>query len=378
MIMTSRQRMLTAMTRGIPDRVPASPDTNWMIPARLTGKPFWEVYLNGDPPIWKAYNDCVRHYGIDGFSHHGYVTLPGNPNVQGSRKIIHKSDERVVVRSTMNCPAGKLTGETTYLRYEAPTQTEKRFKTFDRSTLEFLPYLFPDPSRATLERYKMVQKDMGDAGVVGLCIDLPTLWTQRREPAEAAMFDYYDSRDVLDEAIAYETDWLVRLAKRLCELEDRPDFVFFPNSGMITMQSLEIMKRYSIPALRKLTKIFKEADIVTSLHCCGKERALVEIAANETDLDCIDPLEIPPMGDCDLEEIKKRFGNKLALKGNLHTTEVMLRMDADTVEMEARKVLDIAMAGGGFILATGDQCGRDTPDANITRLVEVCEQYGRY
>jgi uroporphyrinogen decarboxylase len=56
----------------------------------------------------------------------------------------------------------------------------------------------------------------------------------------------------------------------------------------------------------------------------------------------------------------------------------MLRMDADGVEREARKCLDAAMAGGGYILSTGDQCGRDTPDENITRLVEVCEKYGRY
>jgi uroporphyrinogen decarboxylase len=278
----------------------------------------------------------------------------------------------------MRCPAGELRGETTFLRYEAPTQTEKMFKTFGPETLEFLPYLFPDPSGATLEGYKKAQADMGDRGVVGLCVNLPTLWTQRREPAEAAMLDFYDHRDVLDEAIAYETDWLEKLARRLCELEDRPDFVFFPNSGMITMQGIDALERYSVPALKKLTAIFSEAGIVTSLHCCGLERALVEIAAMETDLDCIDPLEVPPMGDCNLAELKEEFGDRLALKGNLHTTEVMLRMDPDGVEREARRCLQAAMAGGGYILSTGDQCGRDTPDENITRLVEVCERYGRY
>ena len=35
---------MTAMTNGIPDRVPATPDISNMIPARLTGKPFWELY----------------------------------------------------------------------------------------------------------------------------------------------------------------------------------------------------------------------------------------------------------------------------------------------------------------------------------------------
>jgi len=48
--MTSRQRMLIAMTNGQPDMVPVAPDTSNMIPCRLTGKPFWEVYLYQDPP----------------------------------------------------------------------------------------------------------------------------------------------------------------------------------------------------------------------------------------------------------------------------------------------------------------------------------------
>ena len=49
----------------------------------------------------------------------------------------------------------------------------------------------------------------------------------------------------------------------------------------------------------------------------------------------------------------------------MHTTDVMLMMDVKGVEKEARKCLDDAMEGGGFILSTGDQCGRDTPDENI-------------
>jgi len=59
------------------------------------------------------------------------------------------------------------------------------------------------------------------------------------------------------------------------------------------------------------------------------------------------------------------------------TTEVMLRGTADDVERAAKKCVDDAAAGGGFILSTGDQCGRDTPVENIWKLVEVCKTYGR-
>ena len=76
--------------------------------------------------------------------------------------------------------------------------------------------------------------------------------------------------------------------------------------------------------------------------------------------------------------LSARLTGKLALKGNLHTTEVMLRGTVETVIAASKKAIDDAAEGGRFILATGDQCGRDTPDANIRAMVETARTYGRY
>ena len=43
--MTSRERLMRVLKGEIPDHVPVAPDTSNMIPARLTGKPFWDIYL---------------------------------------------------------------------------------------------------------------------------------------------------------------------------------------------------------------------------------------------------------------------------------------------------------------------------------------------
>ena len=102
------------------------------------------------------------------------------------------------------------------------------------------------------------------------------------------------------------------------------------------------------------------------------------MAAEETKLTIIDPLEVPPMGDCDLAELKRLYGDRLVLKGNLHTTEVMLRGSVDDVVAASKKAIDDGGAGGGFILSTGDQCGRDTPYENLEAMVEVARTYGRY
>lgn len=84
------------------------------------------------------------------------------------------------------------------------------------------------------------------------------------------------------------------------------------------------------------------------------------------------------MGDCDLAEIKRRFGGRLALMGNLHTTDVMLRGTPEVVRDASRRAIEAAGGGGGFILSTGDQCGRDTPDANLFAMLEAAETHGRY
>lgn len=84
------------------------------------------------------------------------------------------------------------------------------------------------------------------------------------------------------------------------------------------------------------------------------------------------------MGDCDLAEVKAKFGHRISLMGNLHTIDTMLKGSPDDVEKAAREAIDAAAAGGGFILSTGDQCGRDTPDENLYKLVEVAREYGKY
>jgi uroporphyrinogen-III decarboxylase len=84
------------------------------------------------------------------------------------------------------------------------------------------------------------------------------------------------------------------------------------------------------------------------------------------------------MGDCDLAELKRLYGRQIVLKGNLHTTEVLLRGSPADVIAASRKAIDDAAAGGRFILSTGDQCGRDTPDANLRAMIETARTYGRY
>src|SRR5450830_59438 len=101
--MTSKQRFLTALNGGKPDHVPAAPDTSNMIPCKLTGKPFWDIYLHHDPPLYKAYLEVLKRYRFDG----GWETSPGlgkskEDKTEVRSEIIQKTEERIVVREYLN------------------------------------------------------------------------------------------------------------------------------------------------------------------------------------------------------------------------------------------------------------------------------------
>jgi len=87
--------------------------------------------------------------------------------------------------------------------------------------------MFGDVDNIRFDTYEEIRADMGDSGVVGLCLALPTLLTHLREPTESAFFDYYDHHDRLAEITALWTEHLVRIAHAIVEQDLKPDFVFF-------------------------------------------------------------------------------------------------------------------------------------------------------
>jgi uroporphyrinogen decarboxylase len=376
--LTSRQRMLLAMTNQKPDRVPVAPDMSNMIPCRLTGKPFWEIYYFKNPPLWQAYIDAVRYYQIDGWFTEGDMQFRYPRQHYEAVEDMAKTFERWVVRWRGRLNEARYERETTFYSGDPPTETEKPFKDLvvDWNLIRdwFLP---PNGWNSTVLEAQRIM--LGEDGAFGVSVGYPGFhnWFGLFDGGiEALVYWYYDQPERIFQLREWDEQHV--LAQMEMILEARPDFVLLGGSGTLTMQSPRIARQLSLSTIQKLTRMAKEAGIPTMLHSCGKEKLLVKWCAEETDLNCINPLEVEPMGDCDLAEIKQLYGNRIALMGNLHTTALMLMGTEAEVEQAARAAVDAAGAGGGFILSTGDQCPRDTPEANIRKLVEVAQTYGQY
>jgi uroporphyrinogen decarboxylase len=375
---TPRERMIVAMTNGVPDRVPVAPDISNMVPSRLTGKPFWEIYYFRDPPLWQAYMDAVRFYGLDGWFTEGDMQYQWPGSRYQAIEDMRKLADRWIVRYRGRIDDCPYTSEVTYTIYDPPTETEKMIKDLE-AQWELVEKLLAPPVGYNPSRLRQQRAMVGEDAAFGISVNYPGFqsWFGWFEGGlEALTYAYHDHRELVLRMRALH-DQMV-LAQMEMILAERPDFVLLGASGTITMQSPRIARELCLPTIQKLTRMARQAGVPTMIHSCGKQRILVKWCAEETDLDSINPLEVAPMGDCDLAEIKRSFGSRLALMGNLHTTQTMLFGSPQDVRRASLEAILAAGENGGFILSTGDQCGRDTPDANIRAMVTAAEEFGRY
>jgi uroporphyrinogen decarboxylase len=224
-------------------------------------------------------------------------------------------------------------------------------------------------------------REFGNLGIWGLGLGCPGphhwLWAFDGG-LDAVIGAIYDYPDLMEELLAVEHRRVIETTKRYLDAPFTIDFLMIGASGLLTLSNPALYRKFSLPTIQAVTRLCRQAGMPTMLHACGKSKYLVETFAAETDLSCFNPLEKPPMGDIELSEAKRIAGTKLALMGNLHTTDVMLRGTADDVVRESKKAIDEAGKDGGFILSTGDQCGRDTPDENIFAMIRTAREYGRY
>ncbi|MCU0521197.1 MAG: hypothetical protein MUF84_10955 [Anaerolineae bacterium] len=376
--MTSRQRMLAAIRNEVPDRVPVAPDISNMVPTRLSGRGYFAVYIHEDPPLWQAYIDAVRYYGIDGWFTYGYVGLT-TQDVSWSERWLHQDDEKRVKEVTIHTPAGELIQEVLYSCRQPPFLIRKPIEDIHRDWPRFRHLLGPIVD-ADFSRVAAQRSALGELGVLGGNVPTPGfhIWSEWFQGGvETLSYLMVDRPALLDEIAELHHDRLLRELDYT--LQAGFDFVLTGGSGSVTLASPKLWRKHALPTLKVLCERCQAAGVPTMIHSCGRQRAMVEVCARETTLNCINPLEIPPMGDITLAEAKRVVkGTHLSLMGNLHTTDVMLRGTTDQVRVASRQAIDDAAEGGGFVLSTGDQCGWATPDENIFAMVETAETYGRY
>jgi uroporphyrinogen decarboxylase len=353
---------------------------------RLSAKPFDQAFLDGLPhngyasaTVAQAYVDAVKYYEMDGW--YIYGSLPeiapeGRPCWQDT--FTSRPEGGQIRYRLAQTPFGELTSKSIYFPDEPPWDEEKPIKDLKRDWPRLRALIGEDEDWQWASEFADRDR-IGEYGVYSVAIGIPQDWWffQRNEGYNVMFYEYLDEPEYIQAIMDFYTRYA--LARVRAAVAAKPDEIMLGGSASsLSVSSIRNFKKYDLPFIREAAKICKEAGVISHLHVCGKSSKIAELVAEETEVNVIEPLEEPPGGDVDIASLKKRIGGRVCLKGNINTFEFMLNATPEQVEEKAKRLIDDCAAGGGFVLSTGDQCGRDTPDANIFKLVEVAKTYGAY
>ena len=111
------------------------------------------------------------------------------------------------------------------------------------------------------------------------------------------------------------------------------------------------------------------------LYTLGRIREIMPamVAAGPHFIETFEPNE----GDISLREAKQLYGRDVCICGNFDCV-ILARGTPEQSRREALRCLDEAMAGGGYIMVSGDEVPADAQWDNLVAWVETVAEHGRY
>jgi uroporphyrinogen decarboxylase len=330
---------------GEPDRVPlAELGVAPSIMSEILGRPF------------KTTGDRIEFFAKMGYD---YVKLspivnmnPANIRPQGE-KPKEISVAGAVDRDWAPEGAGMITNREEFERYVWPRPEEISYRMLDEP-----PALLPDGMGGIAQYgdiFTLTWELMGFETFSYALIDQPDLvedlWNTIGELVYG-MFEKMASYDFVgalwySDDIAYQTGLLV---------------------------SPRVLRKYHFPWVKKIGDLARARNIPFIYHTDGILWDVMEDLIG-CGVGVLHPIEPQAM---DIREVKRRYGDRLCLMGNLDLSGPLTRGTPEEVEQEVKRLLREVAPGGGYCLGSGNSVPDYVPVKNYIAMTRACLKYGKY
>jgi uroporphyrinogen decarboxylase len=335
----SRERVFTALNLKESDRVPVFE---------------WEI----DPKVINeicrgcSLADFVEKFDLDGV----YIDLDYHNKKLNEDTII---DEWGVTRKGLD--------EMNTYPVEHPIKSEKDFDNFTP------PDPFADYRFNTL--IKIVKRFKSEKAIIVHLNDVFSIPRDLRGMANFLM-DYYLNPNLAKRLIDFSLDYNIKAAEVAINLG--ADIImlgddYASNTGLL--MSPAHFKEFILPGLTKIVKKIKDKGSYVIKHTDGDITSIISIII-DTGIDGIDPID--PQAGMDIEEVKKRYGHKVCIKGNVNCGYTLSNGSDEEVVREVKKCISKAARGGGYILSSSNSIHSKVNPRNFLTMIRTIKKFGKY
>jgi uroporphyrinogen-III decarboxylase len=359
--MTSRERMLTALNRGVPDRVPVTIH-QWQ-PYHLSKfmggvsdlEAFRQVGLDAAITIWDANTDKT------------------NSQWQVESRIVPLSEWNWRVDTTIRTPSGILTQ-----RDEANDKTTWTVDCLIKcpEDMHLVKKYLPVP-KLDKEHVRSRKRELGEAGILrGL------VFGEQAGPWQHAAALCGVEKLIM--ATFDDPGWVHELLKSLTEKKlqfieqslSGAEFDLIEMGGGAASSSVispKIFKEFCLPYDRRLHEALHSVGHKAVYHTCGGMMAILDlIVENKCDAsETLSPAGVG--GDAVPEEIKHRIGDKVCLIGGMDQVNILSRGTPDQIYAEVHRLFEALGPGGGYMLSASDHFF-DAPVENLMAFARAGQE----
>jgi hypothetical protein len=380
--MKPEERIYTAISCKVPDRVPVIPKIWVDLGARITGTSLIEVIA--DPlTALRVIVEAGLICRVDGVRQFHF---PERHITEKDGKVLEVDDKRKILGEI-----DMMGGLMTHLYDPKDFHLEDPYMMAHHhywSSREPFVRSLEDAARITVpdkkfyeeigcgNRQKEIMKSVDDRlAFLGDCGSATLAFHVSLRGMQNALIDLIDQpklvHSVMEKgaAIAVEKGkFNIDLGIKILRLND--------SVGNISVISPKHWRTFVFPHMKEVcTELHRyHPEVKIYCHICGNILPIAEDLV-ETGLDCIGPLD--PLGGSTPAEVKKRVGEAVSLMGGVDTLSFINNAPDEIIE-EARKCIIQAGEKGGYILGSGCVVPRDAKRENVEALRIASEQYGTY
>ena len=376
--MTSKQRILAAMARGEVDRIPLSPRMSNVVGRYCRSGAVW---------AYKKFKN--ERFDCDPMVN---VAFPAPNPFMESDRLTYMKDVDVTLQST-HVPGEEYYHVTRIFRTPAGALSEKimvpkpgasgfspqahRVEHLIKSPddLERIRYLFPVLGKPGFTEYHHSVEEMGEDGLVLMNIPGPMdYWGGEAYPMESMMMDYYERPDFFDALLGLFAANSIERVRVALEHDVRHFFLVYFYPSISTGWSPKIIEEKFLPIVKQQTEMIHSCGGLVDYYDDGRimDSADIFIRAG---VDVLETCSLPPVGDFDLVEARRRWGRQVTFKGIADIVNVIWRGTPADID---RHVRDIVARNGdkqALILGTMDNIRPETSDENIAAYFRAANKY---
>lgn len=351
--MTPRERFLTALNGGVPDRIP--------ITEHLFSQKLLKEVLGYNTILYegKAQAELAAKLGIDAIwtPINGFCGIEETPH---EKDEIYKDEWGVTYRKN---------GWPIIAQIDTPVKSREDWEKYNFPPVD-TPYrlrIFKDTKEA----------NTGDLAIVLGALGPFTMLSWYIMDFETLSITMYTDPEMIHEMNEAVLKWTLDVI-RLAIADGGVDCVQISDDWGGTNSLLispDDFRTFFVPYFRRLVEGIKETGVPVIMHNDGRIWDVLDDLV-DCGIDGLHPVE--RAAGMDLKKVKEKYKGKLTPVGNINNKITMASADPEDVRKEVLECIKEAGADGGYIIATDHSIHDLIPYENVKCLIETVKEYGTY